>query len=104
MKKQNKDWKDKELEIIENMMFKICALTGQHYKDPYWEGIVKGSALDLCIHFQKLLDSFAREMIGEKLKEVPVAGTDKEEELFIGGWNEKRQELKKIAKKNGVEL
>jgi len=48
---------EKLLKRIENMMIKSHHLSGQHYKDEYWENIVKGHTLDFYLLIKSLTNS-----------------------------------------------
>lgn len=44
------------LKRLEKMMINISHMTGQHYGQEYWKGIVKAGCLDIYIFFDRLFE------------------------------------------------
>ena len=47
---------DKKIEDLEKLVTNISYLTGQHYGDKHWKGIVKAGTIDLWLWFKNQLD------------------------------------------------
>ena len=106
--KTSSDIDKKELTELEKMLIRGSHLTGQHYKDKYWETIVKGLVLDIFIWHKKKIKSLIKEklervrleaesydMLPDKIKLDKV---DAFKQGQIDGYNQAVKQQTKLAK------